>query len=142
MRTDECEYAKGDHEAPSKDNADDGGVGTGVYYCVNRISKKLHAWDVRAGPKKIEKQRGHSDEEHCHDERRDADAEPPSGSSSGAEPIDTAEASGLKRFGGRPMRTGGARSQVAKVVQRHVLLVGQVQRCTVSRFESLGLVRR
>ena len=47
MRTDECEYAKGDHEAPSKDNADDG-VGTGVYYCMNRISEKLRAWDVRA----------------------------------------------------------------------------------------------
>ena len=104
--------------------------------------RSLRASLVRAGPKKIEKQRGHSDEEHCHDERRDADAEPPSGSSSGAEPIDTAEASGLKRFGGRPMRTGGARSQVAKVVQRHVLLVGQVQRCTAPGFESLGLVRR
>ena len=63
--------------------------------------RSLRASLVRAGPKKIEKQRGHSDEEHCHDERLDADAEPPSGSSSGAEPIDTAEASGLKRFGGR-----------------------------------------
>ena len=83
---------------------------------------------------------GHSDEQHCHNERRDADAEPPSGSSSGAEPIDTAEARGLKRFGARPMRTGGARAQVAKVAQRHVLLVGQVQRCTVAGFESLGTV--
>ena len=112
MRTGECEYAHVDHEAPAKDNADDG-VGTGVYYIIDRISEKLCAWDVQSGPKKIEKQRDHSDEEHFHDERRDADAEPPSGSSgSGAEPIDTAEASGLKRFGGKPMRTGtgGART--------------------------------
>jgi len=38
VRTNKREYAQGDHEAPAKDNADDG-VGTGVYYCIDRISE-------------------------------------------------------------------------------------------------------
>jgi hypothetical protein len=54
VRTNKREYAQGDHEAPAKDNADDG-VGTGVYYCIGRISEKLCAWDARAAPTKIEK---------------------------------------------------------------------------------------
>ena len=58
-----------------------------------------------------------------------------------AEAVDTNEGSGSKRFGARAMSTGCARTQVTKEVQVHALLVGQVQRCTVAGFESLGLVR-
>jgi len=93
------------------------------------------AWDVPAAPKKIETERNHNDEEHWHDERLDADTEPLSGwGGTSAEPIDTAEASGLKRFGASAMCTGSARTQVMKAVQRHVLLVRQVHGTSVAGF--------